>query len=178
MSMRVANVIHDDPAVSMPRIDEGANKAALAEFPAAVIVVTCWGNNGAPVGATPSSCGSLSINSPLMFAAFDRGSATLKALSTPGKRFLIHLMSEGQERAALMLASKGPDKFHQVVCRQTRYGPQIANCAQVFPCAVQALVPAGDHVIVTGAVHGLEEDGIRQPLLHHRRELYAVPARA
>ncbi|GLK69741.1 flavin reductase family protein [Hansschlegelia plantiphila] len=177
MSTVLASALRDDePIVLRPQLDEARFKAALAEFPAAVTVVTCWGDAGKPVGATLSSCGSLSLDPPLMFAAFDRSSATLKEISSPGKRFLIHLLGEGQEKTAYRLAGKGADKFDDVVWRQTRFGPQLADCCRVFRCEVHALLSAGDHVIVTGLVHGVEEER-RQPLVYHRREIYPAPER-
>ncbi|MBY0558820.1 MAG: flavin reductase family protein [Hyphomicrobium sp.] len=157
-------------------LDAQQFKSALAEFPAAVTAVTCWNDLGEPTGATLSAVCSLSLDPPLMLACFDRSSSTLKALSQEGKRLLIHLLAQGQEAAAVKLSGKGNDKFSELNWAPTEFGPRLEGACRTFECEVDALLTAGDHVIVAALVHKIEET-VHQPLLYHRRELYAVPAK-
>ncbi|WP_162294945.1 flavin reductase family protein, partial [Mycobacteroides abscessus] len=73
-----------------PEIDVQIFKEAMADFPAAVTIITTWDNEGRPVGATLSAVSSLSASPPMMLACFDRKSKTLECL-TQGKPFLIHV---------------------------------------------------------------------------------------
>lgn len=152
-------------------------KSTMAEMPAVVTVVTCWSAEGVPLGATLSSVGSLSLDPPLMFAAFSRESQTLKSLSARGAPFIIHILAEGQEHLARRFAGKGAGKFADIDWEHASGGPEFGDCCCVIACRVHDLMPCGDHIIVAAAVQRIRRGTLRQPLLYHRREIYPVPAR-
>jgi len=164
---------HGAPALP-PVVDAATFKAAMAEMPAAVNVITARAPDGEPVGATLSAVISLSLEPPMMLAAFDRGSATLKAL-TPGAPFLIHLLAEGQEALGYAMAKKGPEKFDDVALAEDPSGlPHLPGCAAAMLCDVAECHEGGDHVIITARVHRVEHSA-RTPLVYHRKSLFPMP---
>lgn len=165
------------PSPAPTTLDGELFKSTMAEMPAVVTVVTCWSAEGVPVGATLSSVGSLSLDPPLMFAAFSRKSQTLQSLAAPGAPFIIHILAEGQEHLARRFAGKGAGKFADIDWDHAPDGPEFGDCCCAIACRVHDLMPCGDHIIVAGAVQRIRRGSLRQPLLYHRREIYPVPAR-
>ena len=154
--------------------DMEAFKAAMADMPASVTVVTCRDWRNRPTGTTLSAVSSLSLAPPMMLACFDVGSNTLKGL-LPGADFLIHVLAEGQEQTAYRMAGKAEDKFDGTDWTLgPRDLPQIGGCAAVIHCSVGQRVPGGDHVIVTGNVRKVIRTGA-VPLVYHRRALFPIP---
>jgi flavin reductase (DIM6/NTAB) family NADH-FMN oxidoreductase RutF len=150
-------------------------KAAMADLPAAVAIVTTTADDGTPRGATVSAVSSLSLDPPLLLVCLDRRSDTLAALD-PGAAFLVHIAADGQQEQALRMASKGSAKFEDASWRIGLSGqPQLSGATVVFDCRVADLVPAGDHVIVIGAVEHLEHDRDSHPVIYHRRRLAPAP---
>lgn len=149
-------------------------KAAMADMPAGVNVITCLDWQDQPLGTTLSAVSSLSLAPPMMLACFDTGSNTLKSL-LPGAGFLIHILAEGQEQLAYTMAGKNSDKFNQIEWSSDSNNlPEIAGCAAVLHCTVGQRVPGGDHVIVTGNVRSVTRNEI-SPLVYHRRSLFPMP---
>ncbi|MFG1404314.1 flavin reductase family protein [Xanthobacter sediminis] len=164
------------PALSsVPVAFDGAPlRAAMAEMPSAVTVITGWNTDGSPAGSTLSAVSSLSLDPPLMLACFHRDSRTLGALGV-GRGFLIHVLAAGQDDLAAVFAGKG-DKFAQVAWEKGLLGmPQLPGCQTVIACEVAAHLPGGDHVIVTGAVRDISHDAVRGAMLYHRRAFHALP---
>jgi flavin reductase (DIM6/NTAB) family NADH-FMN oxidoreductase RutF len=154
--------------------DMEAFKAAMADMPASVNIITCRDWQDQPVGTTLSAVSSLSLSPPMMLACFDIGSNTLKAL-LPGIDFLIHILADGQEEVAYAMASKGTGKFKSVDWAPgPRDLPEIGGCAAVIHCTVGQRVPGGDHVIVTGNVRRVKRSDA-MPLVYHRRALFPMP---
>ncbi|AEJ12947.1 MULTISPECIES: flavin reductase family protein [Pseudomonas] len=159
-------------------IDLQVFKDAMADFPAAVTIITTWDDNGQPVGATLSAVSSLSASPPMMLACFDRKSKTLEYLKA-GKPFLIHVLGEGQEELAMLFAGKSTDKFAAVSWHRGELGlPTLsdANCA--LACEVADVLPGGDHLIVTGHIRHIDHNREQLPLLYHRRKMFGVPQQA
>lgn len=155
-------------------IDCDLMRAAMAEMPSAVTVITGLDADGAPVGSTLSAVSSLSLDPPLMLACFHRASRTLGALDV-GRGFLIHVLASGQEQIASIFAGKG-DKFAAVEWKVGFLGlPQLPGCAAVIACTTEAHLPGGDHVIVTGGVQAISHAAGRTAMLYHRRGFHALP---
>lgn len=156
--------------------DREAFVGAMAELPAGVTMLTTWAADGRPVGATLSAVCSLSLDPPLVLACLDHASDTLRALTAAGQPFLLHVAAEGQEAVVRRCAGKGEDKFDGIPWRRGLDGlPEIEGSAVRIACAVDALVPGGDHTIVVGAVRSVEGDAARRPLVYHRRTLAVSP---
>lgn len=150
--------------------------AAMAEIPSAINVITAWNGEGAPAGTTLSSVTSLSAEPPMVLACFDRRSRLLGTLQARGRRFLLHILSEGQEDLARAFASKSADKFDGIDWIEGLSGlPELPACAAVVACEVADLVPGGDHIIVTGLVRELRLGRSCRPLIYHRRRIYPLP---
>ncbi|HIE4271985.1 TPA: flavin reductase family protein [Pseudomonas aeruginosa] len=170
MNQSQIKVINDTP-----EIDQQVFKDAMADFPATVTVITTWDDQGQPVGATLSAVSSLSASPPMMLACFDRKSKTLEFLSK-GKPFLIHVLSEGQAELAMLFAGKAADKFKDIDWSHGDLGlPKISGAACAMACQVADVLPGGDHLIVTGHIHHIDHAKQQQPLIYHRRKMFAVP---
>lgn len=149
-------------------------KAAMADLPAAVSIVTTRAADGTPRGATVSAISSLSLDPPLLLVCLSRRSDTLAALEI-GSPFLVHLAADGQQDHAMRMASKGSAKFGAGPWRTGLSGqPQLPGATVVFDCRVRDLVSGGDHVIVIGAVERLEHAPENPPVIYHRRTLAPV----
>ncbi|MFC7053340.1 flavin reductase family protein [Hansschlegelia quercus] len=153
-------------------LDVAVFKRLMADMPQAVTIITAMTEDGTPVGATLSAVMSLSMNPPMMVAAFDRGSETLACLSQ-GRPFLIHILGEGQEKLAYRFAGKGgAAKFYEIEWSAAPCGsPKLPSAAGVIACRVVHLHEGGDHVLVTGSISDIEHPAEAEPLVYHRREL-------
>ncbi|TJY66184.1 flavin reductase family protein [Arthrobacter sp. CAU 1506] len=157
-------------------VDQDAFRAAMADLPAAVSIVTTVAWDGTPHGATVSAVSSLSMTPPLVLVCLDAASDTLSALSL-GRSFLIHITAEGQQETALAFAKKGPQKFDDTDWTFSESGqPLLAGAAIVLDCVVSDLLPGGDHTIVVGRICGIEHAEDRRPIVYHRRQMLASPA--
>jgi flavin reductase (DIM6/NTAB) family NADH-FMN oxidoreductase RutF len=153
-------------------------KSLMADMPSSVTIITAWDESKRPLGATLSAVMSLSMDPPMMVAAFDARSATLGALQV-GRPFLIHVLGERQEELAARFAGKGADKFDGIEWGVGLRGlPQIAGAVGVIACEVADLVPGGDHRLVLGAVRSLNHPRKVEPLVYHRRALRTLDTRA
>ena len=139
----------------------------MANLPTGVTIVTAGGADG-PAGATANAVCSLSIEPMMMLACLDRGSRTLLAVQA-ADRFGVSVLHEGQEEIARGFATKAPvaDKREGVAWTDRDGIPAIDDALVWISCDLRDVVSAGDHVIVTGEVSGLEvADG--NPLVFHQ----------
>ena len=157
-------------------VAELAFRAAMADLPAAVSIVTTTAADGAPHGATVSAVSSLSLRPPMILVCLDQQSDTLAALDRD-RHFLVHIAADGQQDQILRFAGKGTDKFTGDHWATGLSGqPQVLGAAQVLDCVVADLVPGGDHTIVVGRVTAIEHDESSTPIVYHRRRLMPTPA--
>jgi flavin reductase (DIM6/NTAB) family NADH-FMN oxidoreductase RutF len=91
-------------------VAETAFRAAMADLPAAVSIVTTTAADGEPHGATVSAVSSLSLRPALILVCLDQQSDTLAALAE-GRHFLVHITADGQQDLITRFAGKGTDKF-------------------------------------------------------------------
>lgn len=153
-------------------IDLETFKASMSNMPASVTVITTVDKYGRRAGGTLSAVTSLSLDPPMLLACFDRDSNTLQALREPGHPFLLHILSDGQQEIAGIFAGKAEDKFTAVDwCNGLLQLPELNGSASIVGCHVDALIPAGDHVIVTATAVAASNDPSRVPLIYHRRNL-------
>ena len=149
-------------------------KAAMADMPAPVSIITCRDLDGKPIGSTVSALLSLSIDPPMILACFDVSSNTLKELF-PGANFMIHILAEGQEKLAYEMAAKNLDKFSDVNWNVGAQNlPKISGCTAEIHCTVGQRILDGDHVIVTGNVQSVNRNDAL-PLVYHRRSIFPMP---
>lgn len=140
----------------MPPPDPASFRAALAGLPTAVTVVTANGPDG-PAGATANAVSSLSIEPMMMLACLDRGSRTLLAVQAADS-FGISVLHAGQEPIARAFATKAPvaEKWAGVAWGDRDGIPAVEDALIWIACDLRDVLAAGDHVIVTGEVRGLE----------------------
>jgi len=151
----------------MPPPDPAEFRAAMAQIPTGVTVVTATGSEG-PAGATASAVASLSLDPMLMLVCLDRGSRTLLAVQA-ANRFGVNVLDAGQEGLARRFSTKAapPDKWDGVAWRNADGVPAIDGVLVFVCCELHDVIAGGDHVIVTGSVEGLAV-GEGDPLLYHR----------
>jgi 3-hydroxy-9,10-secoandrosta-1,3,5(10)-triene-9,17-dione monooxygenase reductase component len=148
-------------------------RAARAELPCAVTVVTTW-DGEEPRGATLATFASLSLEPPMVLACFETTSDTLRALSL-GTEFAVHILGRRQQDVARQLAGRDLEKFERVSWRRGIRGlPEIDGCGVVIAAAVARRFRGGDHVVVLGEVLEIEMRSTVEPLVYHRRRMYAV----
>jgi 3-hydroxy-9,10-secoandrosta-1,3,5(10)-triene-9,17-dione monooxygenase reductase component len=136
----------------MPPTDPDSFRAAMANLPTGVTVVTASGSEG-PAGATANAVCSLSIEPMLMLACLDRGSRTLLAVQA-ADRFAVSVLHKGQEATARAFATKAPvaEKWAGVAWTDRGGLPAIDDALVWLACDLRDVISAGDHVIVTGEV--------------------------
>jgi flavin reductase (DIM6/NTAB) family NADH-FMN oxidoreductase RutF len=141
-------------------------RRALTSLPTAVTVVTALGEDG-PSGATANAVASLSLRPPLMLAALDRNSRTLRALERSG-RFGINVLASDQAELARGFARKAPtpEKWEGVEWSERNGAPALGGVVLWIACELRDLHDGGDHVIATGRLLDLEAAG-GDPLLFH-----------
>lgn len=150
----------------MPQPDPARFRAAMANLPTGVTIVSATGAEG-PAGATANAVCSLSVEPTLMLACLDRGSRTLRAVQAAGE-FGISVLHDGQESIARSFATKEPlaEKWARVAWSERDGIPAIDGALLWLACELSDVVVAGDHVIVTGEVRDLEL-GEGDPLVFH-----------
>jgi flavin reductase (DIM6/NTAB) family NADH-FMN oxidoreductase RutF len=154
-------------------IDAAAFRSAMGLMPTAVTVVTAIGPSG-PSGATANAVASLSLEPMLMLACLDRGSRTLRSVQEAGS-FGVNVLAAGQEPLARQFATKAaePEKWKGVEWSERGGVPAIPGALIWVGCELGDVLMAGDHVIVTGGVVGLQS-GEGDPLLFHRGSYRAL----
>jgi len=154
----------------MPPPDPARFRAAMAQLPTGVTVVSASGPDG-PAGATANAVSSLSIEPMLMLACLDRGSRTLRAVQA-ANHFGVSVLHAGQEEIARAFASKAPvpEKWEGVAWSARGGIPAIDGALAWIGCELRDVLAAGDHVIVTGEVRDLLAGGEGAPLVFHGGE--------
>lgn len=162
--------------VSDPRHSTGvtpeAFRAAMADLPAAVSIITTMSVEGVPQGATVSAITSLSKSPPMLLVCLDEASDTLAALDI-GRGFLVHIVSDTLQDTAMTFATKGSGKFADVEWRTSERGqPRIDGASVIFECSVNSFAPGGDHTIVVGDILAIDHALDRPPVVYHRQRMH------
>ena len=126
---------------------------AMAHIATPVSIVTAI-EDGVPHGTTVSAFLSLSVDPPLALISLDRKSEILQIIERTGKVGLNVLDAE-QSELATRFARKGEDRFAFAGWQLDAGLPRLAGGIAWLACDVDALVPAGDHILVVAAVRGV-----------------------
>lgn len=136
-------------------IEQETFKSIMACAPGPATVVTAIGEDGRPQGLTVSAVCSVSLDPPMALVCFDHGSNTLRAVRGSGA-FTINYIAQGKADIALDFAVKSDSKFEGRPWTAPHCGtggPVLdEHCAAYAVCSAEQFVPAGDHVVVLGAV--------------------------
>jgi flavin reductase (DIM6/NTAB) family NADH-FMN oxidoreductase RutF len=141
-------------------------RRALTRLPTGVTIVSATGSEG-PAGATANAVASLSLEPPLMIAALDRESRTLAAVGE-AEGFGVNVLAADQEELARAFATKAPhpEKWEEVTWTDEAGVPIIDGCVLWVACGLRDTHDGGDHVILTGGINAIGENG-GDPLLFH-----------
>ena len=134
------------------KIDRDELRKALGTFVTGVTVATTIDGEGRPRGMTANSFTSVSLDPPLVLVCV--GSAASSHSAFHGcERFAVNVLSEAQQEASMLFASKAPDKFERVSWRPGTAGiPILRDALGWFDCRTQDRIVAGDHTIIVGEV--------------------------
>ncbi|MGN9910041.1 flavin reductase family protein [Phytohabitans sp. LJ34] len=126
-------------------------RRVLGEFATGVAIVTAPVPSG-PVGMTVNSFTSVSLEPPLVLVCLASDSRTTDAVTRAGC-FAISILRQDQRRICDTFAARHVDKFAEVGAREAATGaPIIRGALAYLDCTVHQVLPAGDHLIVIGAV--------------------------
>lgn len=150
-----------------------AFRAAMANYPTGVAIVTTTTAAGDPVGLTINSLASVSME-PLLLLWSVANSVTSAPEFVDGAGFAVHLLGAHQSDTAMTFATKGHERFTKLRWGWSERGlPILQDSVAVFECAQYRAVEAGDHTILIGEVlHVAQAD--RAALLYHRRGFHSV----
>jgi flavin reductase (DIM6/NTAB) family NADH-FMN oxidoreductase RutF len=146
---------------------QSAFRDVMASVCTPVAVVTSMAD-GLPHGTTVSAFASLSMEPPMILACLDRASDLLALLRRTG-RFGLNVLGSAQAELALNFARKGgAGKFADVPWYVDGEVPRIPGAGGFLACAVDKVVPGGDHVVVMGRAL-IAETAAEPPLTYHNR---------
>jgi len=161
-----------DPAVAAA--EATCLRQALRRFATGVTIVTTRRGDGAPIGLTVNSFGSVSLDPPLVLWNLSRTSPNLEAFQN-AEHFAINLLSHHQMELARRFALPHADRFASLPWQEGLGGaPVIDGSAAVFECSRFAEYPGGDHVIFLGRVDRLSTAD-HTPLVFFDGGFHAAP---
>lgn len=152
----------------------------MSAFPTGVAIVTTVDADGVPRGLTTNSFTSISAEPPIVLVSLDKGSRTLPAIQASG-RFVVNFMRHDCAEVCRLFASRADDKFAQVPWTPGEGGVPVLHDGAVAyaECTVLEAIEIGDHVVLTGLVHGGERpDPEDVPIVYFRRSFSAVASDA
>ncbi|MEU8588403.1 flavin reductase family protein [Streptomyces sp. NPDC048664] len=140
------------PGGGGPDGDAGrALRAVLGRYATGVAVVTCRGAGGEPAGMTVNSFTSVSLDPPLILWCLARSSRGLPAF-TAAEHFAVHVLAADQRDLAARFSGPG-DRFAGLATVPGPHEePLLPGAAATLCCRNAGIVPAGDHLLLLGAV--------------------------
>jgi 3-hydroxy-9,10-secoandrosta-1,3,5(10)-triene-9,17-dione monooxygenase reductase component len=143
-------------------------RRTMSHHAAAVTVVTAVDPEGRPVGLTANSVTSVSLEPPLVLVCLSTSSASLAVIRGTGG-FAINLLGADDAALASSFALKDAAERFKGVALKSEGGqvPVLEAAIAWMECRVHQTFPAGDHVVVVGAVTAVEA-GDGDPLVYYR----------
>jgi flavin reductase ActVB len=147
-----------------------AYRAALADHPAGVVLVTATGAAGDWRGFTASSFCGVSLRPPIVSACLAE-SAECYAAFRGAEYFCVSFLGAGHEDLARRFATRGADKFGGAVFAVDPHAcPYPGDARWVLSCRKIASHPVGDHEVLYGEVVGIGNEGTAgDPLVYWQR---------
>lgn len=145
-------------------------------FPTGVTVVTRRLPDGKPYGMTVSSFTTVSLDPPLILVCIDLSAHFLRNFQA-GDAFLINVLAEEQQSLARRFADRREeDRFSGLDWSPTWHDvPLLDGIVASFACTLDRRVDAGDHAILIGAVHHVQQHS-GKPLVWCDRGYHCLPA--
>lgn len=149
-------------------MDAAAYRSVLGQFCTGVTIVTAC-LDGEPVGFACQSFAALSLDPPLVLFCPGEGSRSWPKIAAAG-RFAVNVLASDQAEVSAVFGGRGTDKFAALRWFPSPGGaPVLDGVLAWIDCAVEAVYPGGDHVIVVGRVEALAAPAAgKAPLLFHR----------
>src|ERR1700758_4480064 len=149
--------------------------APMGYFPPGVTVVTSWGGR-TPLGSTINAFCSVSLDPPLLLICLDNANPLRGPVEACGVFGVNILPAEGGRELALHFArNPESDRFADLDWEACEGGAPALKAAPIFvDCQVQAIHPAGDHVVVIGRGMRTRHASHETPLLYHRGSFPAL----
>jgi len=167
-----AILVPPQAATVEPLADPGSTTArtqlrrVLGTFPTGVTAVAGI-VSGAPVGFAANSFTSVSLDPALVAICVAHSSTTWPTL-VQAERIGVSVLAVDQGQVCTQLSARVQDRFQDVDWHANEGGAVFIRGASAWlDCAVEVIVPAGDHDIVVMAVHGLGIDQGVDPLVFH-----------
>lgn len=153
----------------MRRVPEGevghrALRDAYGIFPSGVVGL-CAQVDGVPVGMAASSFVAVSIDPPLVAVCVQWTSETWPRLESR-PRIGVSVLGESHDSAARRLAAATGDRFEGLALNTTPDGAVLIEGASAWlECAVERVIPAGDHRIVLLRIESFDVRPTVEPLV-------------
>lgn len=137
--------------------DPKSLRRAFGRYMTGVTVVTALTDDGAPVGFTANSFTSVSMDPPMLLVCPGRHLSSYPVFET-ARHFAISVLAADQRGVADRFARASDDRFHDTALDFDAHGcPMIRGRVAGFSCRTERCIPAGDHLILLGAVHGFDQ---------------------
>ena len=154
-------------AAASSAADGARFRQVLGHFPTGVTVVTASTEEG-PVGLCVGSFTSVSLHPPLVAFCAGDASTSYPRIEAAG-HFCVNILAEDQEDLCRAMAVKSDDRFAGVGWTAADSGAPVLHDALAWlDCAIEAVHPGGDHVIVVGRVNAMDVAREGGPLLFFR----------
>ena len=141
-------------------------KEALSRFASGVTVVSCAREDG-PLGITVSAFISVSLTPPLVLVSISK-EAKISSQFARAEGYGVSILSALQEDESNHFAGWGREgftpRFVELAGR-----PVLEGALCTLSCRIAQRVSAGDHMLLIGAVEGVELGGTHAPLIYAQR---------
>lgn len=144
---------------------------AMGSFTTGVCVLGAKRRDGEAVGMTVNSFTSVSLDPPMVLVCLGAESPRSQAIIDSG-RFTVSVLAADQKDVSSRFAQPGEGLAPTDGWSPGQNGaPVVDDAAAVAECDIDAVHPAGDHLIVVGRVTRVASDPSR-PLLVYARSVY------
>ncbi len=150
-------------------------REVFGSWPTGVAVVAAVAD-GTPLGMTVNSFTTVSLDPVLVAVSAAKQSRTWNRLRE-ARRLGISVLAAHQEPVGRQFAAPADDRFRDVPWSATTDGAIVLDDAVAWlDVEVARLVDAGDHELALLAVHDLQADHTRRPLVFHGRAFTGLAA--
>lgn len=148
-------------------IDPTLFRTTLGRFASGITVITVVDAGGRDHGMTVSAFSSVSLEPPLVLVCIDND-ATMAPVMAEASSFAVNILRDDQQALSQRFSSRVDDRFAGIPRSHGPLGNALLDGAlAALECRIVQRIPAGDHVIVLGAVeHAAVHEG--EPLLYFR----------
>lgn len=153
----------------MPEIDSATFRNALSRFASGVTIITALAPDGTDHGMTASAFSSLSLDPPLVLVCIKAGNSTYKVIEERGS-FAVNILARSQESLSNRFAGgivgedgtwtpwpDDRDRFADLTISRAAHSgaASLEGSLAVLDCALENILPGGDHGIFVGRVQGV-----------------------